>query len=82
MKKNADKLLTFVIAAVLPWNAGAQPLPNGGNAASPHSGPVRTGKERLGDKWTDEQRVDNCKVPIEKRGKKPRPGTCPPDLTQ
>jgi hypothetical protein len=35
-----------------------------------------TGKERLGNKWMDEQRVDNCKVPIDKRGTKPRPDTC------
>jgi hypothetical protein len=37
---------------------------------------VRTGKERLGNKWSDEQRVDNCKVPPEKRGSKPRPDAC------
>ncbi len=36
-----------------------------------------TGKERLGRKWMDEQRIDNCKVPIDKRGTKPRPSTCP-----
>jgi hypothetical protein len=36
-----------------------------------------TAKERLSEKWTDEQRVDNCKVPIDKRGPKPRPDTCP-----
>jgi len=24
----------------------------------------------------DEQRIDNCKVPINKRGNKPRLGTC------
>jgi hypothetical protein len=35
-----------------------------------------TGKERLGRKWTDEQRIDNCNVPIDKRGTKPRPITC------
>ena len=35
-----------------------------------------TGKERLGNKWMDEQRVDNCKVPIDRRGTKPRPDTC------
>ena len=42
------------------------------------SGPskVLTGKERLGPKWMDEQRVDNCKVPIDKRGTKSRPDTC------
>jgi len=39
------------------------------------SGP-RTGKERLGGKWTDEQRLDNCKVPLDKRGPKPRPDAC------
>src|SRR5215831_4779069 len=37
---------------------------------------VLTGKERLGRKWMDEQRIDNCKVPIEKRGTKPRLDTC------
>jgi hypothetical protein len=37
---------------------------------------VLTGKERLGKKWMDEQRIDNCKVPIDKRGAKPRPNTC------
>jgi hypothetical protein len=36
-----------------------------------------TGKERLGRKWMDEQRMDNCKVPIDKRGTKPRSSTCP-----
>ena len=46
-------------------------------------GRVLTGKERLGPKWTDEQRIDNCKVPIDKRGTKPRPSTCsaPAELT-
>jgi hypothetical protein len=36
-----------------------------------------TGKERLGRKWTDQQRINNCHVPIEKRGSKPRPDACP-----
>jgi hypothetical protein len=54
--------------------AGGQPQPN----AAPSNEPaVLTGKERLGKKWMDEQRIDNCKVPIDKRGSKPRPGTCP-----
>ncbi|MGX1105862.1 MULTISPECIES: hypothetical protein [Bradyrhizobium] len=39
---------------------------------------VLTGKERLGRKWTDEQRIDNCSVPPDKRGAKPRPNVCPP----
>ena len=37
---------------------------------------VLTGKERLGRKWTDEQRIDNCNVPIDKRGIRPRPTEC------
>jgi len=40
------------------------------------SRPVLTGKERLGPKWTDEQRLDNCHVPIDKRGIKPRSSLC------
>ncbi|WP_454631374.1 hypothetical protein [Bradyrhizobium cenepequi] len=35
-----------------------------------------TGKERLGRKWMDEQRIDNCNVPPDKRGARPRPGAC------
>ena len=38
--------------------------------------PVLTGKERLGPKWTDEQRIDNCNVPIDKRGNRSRPSAC------
>jgi hypothetical protein len=37
---------------------------------------TRTGKERLGGKSTDEQRIDNCNVPPELRGPKPRPDNC------
>jgi hypothetical protein len=36
-----------------------------------------TGKERLGRKWMDEQRIDNCNVPIGKRGSRPRSSICP-----
>ena len=39
--------------------------------------PTRTGKERLGGKASDEQRVDNCKVPAELRGPRPRANDCP-----
>ena len=41
--------------------------------------PVRTAKERLGGKASDEQRVDNCKVPLDLRGPKPRPDQCSGD---
>ena len=36
----------------------------------------RTAKERLGVKASDEQRVDNCKVPLDRRGPKPRGDEC------
>jgi hypothetical protein len=38
--------------------------------------PARTIKERLGNKASDEQRVNNCKVPLELRGPTPRPDGC------
>lgn len=34
---------------------------------------AKTSKERLSDKAADEQRVDNCRVPVERRGTTPRP---------
>jgi hypothetical protein len=37
---------------------------------------AQTLKERLSDKASDAQRVDNCHVPVERRGATPRPD-CP-----
>jgi hypothetical protein len=34
----------------------------------------KTAKERSSRKWFDEQRIDNCRVPVELRGATPRPG--------
>jgi hypothetical protein len=45
-------------------------------AAVMAAGPAMTAKERLSDKASDNQRVDNCGVPAERRGPVPRPG-CP-----
>jgi hypothetical protein len=36
----------------------------------------QTLKERLSDKASDEQRIDDCKVPQDRRGAKPRPDKC------
>jgi hypothetical protein len=63
----------FAICMALP--ASAQD--NAGKPAPSPASPVQTGKERLGRKWMDEQRIDNCNVPIDKRGTKPRPSACP-----
>jgi hypothetical protein len=51
-----------------------QPAQDSVTSTSPAS---LTGKERLGRKWMDEQRIDNCNVPIDKRGSRPRPSDCP-----
>jgi hypothetical protein len=67
-------MIGFVFSASAQDGQPAQPKPH---AASPAEAPPGlTGKERLGRKWTDEQRIDNCNVPIDKRGTKPRPSTC------
>jgi hypothetical protein len=58
-----DKLHAAKLNATVPSAAAKEPK-------------VLTGKERLSKKWLDEQRIDNCKVPIDKRGTKPRPDTC------
>ena len=46
---------------------------------TPKRATIRTAKERLGSKASDEQRVDNCKVPLDLRGPKPRPDECGSD---
>jgi hypothetical protein len=48
----------------------------GWQAAAFGQSAVKTGKERLGDKASDEQRVDNCKVPPERWGKMARVASC------
>ena len=60
-----------VVAGVntLAGAAGADPAPS----AVP---PKKTGKERLSDKASDEQRVDDCNVPPERRGTSLRPSAC------
>jgi hypothetical protein len=62
--------LILLVALAAP---GATP-PAEGEAS--HVQPTGTAKERLSGKASDEQRVDNCKVPIDLRGQKPRPDEC------
>jgi hypothetical protein len=42
-------------------------------ARSPMAAETKTSKERLSNKAADEQRVDNCRVPLDQRGAIPRP---------
>ncbi len=72
------RLISFVFAVGLASAAFAQdrqPDQTAPNAATAN-GPSLTGKERMGRKWMDEQRIDNCNVPIDKRGSRPRSSTC------
>ena len=80
----AKRAIAIIVlgAALAPVAAGAQAVRQreaneAANPAAPN-GAVKhlTGKERLGEKWEDEQRVDNCKVPFDKRGTKLRPDSC------
>jgi hypothetical protein len=80
----AKRVLAIILIIIpLPsYSAGAQ-TPNPTNSdrrvepVTPSDGTtLLTMKERLGEKWNDEQRVDNCKVPLEKRGTRPRPESC------
>jgi hypothetical protein len=69
--------IRIVAMALVPVLAAAGARPCGaGEDKQIESGATRTGKERLGGKASDEQRVDNCKVPIDLRGSKPRPDQC------
>lgn len=61
----------LAFATLAPLAQAEKPAPIHRNAPA-----VLTGKERLGPKWTDEQRIDNCNVPVDKRGNKPRPSVC------
>jgi hypothetical protein len=70
-----QKLLASLILLAFTAAAAAQERPH--DAAPTAEAPATlTGKERLGRKWTDEQRIDNCNVPIDKRGTRPRPSEC------
>ena len=85
MLSMAKRTVAIIVlgAALAPVAAGAQAVPQRGAneadyPAAPANGAVKqfTGKERLGEKWEDQQRIDNCKVPLDKRGTKPRPDSC------
>jgi hypothetical protein len=74
-------LISFLFAMCFASGAFAQDrkpdqtAPNAETAA-PANGLSLTGKERMGKKWMDEQRIDNCNVPIDKRGSRLRSSTC------
>jgi hypothetical protein len=71
--------LVLVFAVVGAANGLAQDrTPASGDSMTvPNTTNPLTGKERLGRKWMDEQRIDNCKVPADKQGARPRSSECP-----
>ena len=73
------RLISFLFAVCIASEAFAQdrqPDQTTPETAVPANGPSLTGKERMGRKWMDEQRIDNCNVPADKRGRKPRSANC------
>jgi hypothetical protein len=79
MRSTHSGTLGAFLAICLALQAHAQDgLRQGQSAPNPtNPAATMTGKERLSTKWMDEQRVDNCNVPVDKRGTKPRPSDCP-----
>jgi len=78
--RNSPRVMSRPLVRVVAWvllvaSAVPGPTPRAHGEAS-NVQPTRTGKERLGGKASDEQRVDNCKVPLDLRGAKPRPDQC------
>jgi hypothetical protein len=54
----------------------AKPPPAPASTQGQTTARPQTLKERLSDKASDEQRIDDCKVPADRRGAKPRPDKC------
>ena len=79
MKRLLSPALALVFAIVGAADGLAQDrTPAGSNSTTaPNTINPLTGKERLGRKWMDEQRIDNCKVPTDKQGARPRSSECP-----
>jgi hypothetical protein len=67
----------LILIALLTCGAAAPVLPAapGHQPAQIVLAAVKTGKERLSDKASDEQRQDDCKVPAARRTKA-RPANC------
>jgi hypothetical protein len=74
-------IIAFVVfgCAAAAGSAQAGQYEPGPSTAPAQPTALKTGKERLGEKATDEQRVDDCKVPSGRRTRE-RPAACPWDV--
>jgi hypothetical protein len=75
MAHGRNLVITIIVAVYLQASQTDRVFPQeiGSNQIGAQA---RTAKERLGSKAADEQRVDNCKVPLELRGPTLRPDNC------
>ena len=76
-----SRMLLTLVGVTMALSLQAGSVSAGGSASKEREArqvaePTRTAKERLGGKASDEQRVDNCKVPLDLRGPIPRPDNC------
>ena len=69
-------VFTFIAASLAADEPASIVAPATPTSSVQTPAPVKTGKERLSSKASDEQRVDNCKVPPEVRGTTVRSDTC------
>jgi len=79
LRRNAIAATVILGASVLcagPLEADEPVQTTAPTAQTVEPAPVKTGKERLSGKASDEQRVDNCKVSPELRGSRPRSDSC------
>jgi hypothetical protein len=60
----------FVAVVLAPLHLSAETV------ARPGAATIAPSNAGLGEKWKDAQRVDNCKVPLDKQGRKRRPDSC------
>jgi len=72
MKQIFAVLGAWIAASAMP----ADVRPQRGIAMAAATTAAATGKERLGDKASDNQRANDCRVPPEKRGPGKRPTEC------
>jgi hypothetical protein len=69
------RLAALALLAVCSGLAPASAVPDSRLATPSTAVPALTGKERLSDKASDEQRLNDCKVPPERRTRA-RPTEC------